>query len=269
MRRGFTLVELMVVVGIVVILAAIAVPSIGPMLTANHQAEVTNTLGSLLTIIQTRSQSDGSPVAIRIERAFETNERGLMLDANGQTFWEAGAAFTGPVWLDHQRVRILSKPFSQDPAFHQKADTIYNLPNGFWIAPGYCLNRDPKWQNHPNYFPSLAENDLIYNPVNAAAYNVIENFYIVFDGQGELIEYDQSGLVYADKTQINQVSGDPETPRVIHPNNSARSLLIYDRKRWNNILQTDDAARYQLLVYEAKPIYMNRALGTIVEGTQQ
>ena len=98
-------------------------------------------------------------------------------------------------------------------------------------------------------------------------YNRIENFYIVFDGQGELTDTIQ--IIYADKTQTYIVGTDDIViPRVIHPDRAARSLLIYDRKRWLNIAPNDRVARWRFLARESKPIYINRALGTLVEGAQ-
>ena len=56
---AFSLVEMMVVVGIIVVLVSITMPAIGPMMSSNKEAQVLNTLSGLLINAQATATQIG------------------------------------------------------------------------------------------------------------------------------------------------------------------------------------------------------------------
>ncbi|MBP7933089.1 MAG: prepilin-type N-terminal cleavage/methylation domain-containing protein [Phycisphaerae bacterium] len=264
MRGGFTLIELMVVVGIIVLLVSLTGPAIGPMLSSNEESQAVSTINGLLTAAQATAQATGLPVAIRFERAYKVNDHGLMVDVAGQDRTNSG--FQGVVWLDHQRARILTYAPLKDAAFrHDPQSKVFNLPRGFWVAPSSALS-----------LVSLAGSKLSYIPAALGApsppvpYNSIETFFVVIGSNGELTRFKASDNSYADMTQpyIEAGTGYIWARYVTHPMESARSLLLYDRKKWESIPSEDSQARVAFLRDSARVLFVNRATGTLVEGAQ-
>lgn len=264
--RAFTLVELMVVVGIIIILVSLTAPAVGPMLASNEESQAVSTINGLLTAAQAAAQATGLPVAIRFERAFKVNDRGLMVDILGQD--RMNAAFQGPVWLDYQRARILSFAPLKDVAFrHDTESKVYTLPRGFWVAPSDALN-----------LASLAKADLLYSPpaIGTApsppvTYDRIETFFVVIGANGELTRFESGQNRYADFTQPYIESGTNylRARYVKHPMDSARGLLLYDRKKWDSLSVTDGETRRAFLKSSARGLFINRATAAVVEGAQQ
>ena len=264
-QRAFTLIELMVVASIIILVAAVAIPAIGPMMASNQMSEAVGTLNGLLTTAQTAAVAKGTPVGIRIERAFEIGPHGHMRKPGGV-----------PIWLDHQQARIVDFAGGRDTqvAFtHDPNSKVHVLPKRAWLAPGYGL------------VASLAEGDLIHDPHDidevAVNYNRFETFYIVFNKDGELIRFPWDYIYYADRTQRypKDIDGDGDldsvSPRVDHPDNSARSVLVYERKKWDGINPNDPGsqgqpggARYDFLRQEARVLNINRATGSITGSSQ-
>ena len=277
----------MVVVGIIVLLVTITIPAIGPMLASNEQAQVSNTLSGLLINAQATANQTATCVGLRIERAFKTddykpNPLGLMIDTAGHTpfvlgttGFSADSAYTGvPFWLDHQQVRFVTLE-GRDQVFRQPAFTkVYDLPKNFWLAPDYTFDADRQ-----NYFTSLAEN-IIKVPTQTnpddrvpqtladggkvAAYSRLETFYILFSAEGELVRRPAGTTIYSDQTQRYLVGADQKTPFIIHPDESARGVFVYDRRQWNELALGDSAGRAALLG-QSWPIYINRVAGSAVE----
>ncbi len=251
----------MVVASIIILAAAIAVPALGPMMTSNQMAEAIGTLNGLLTTAQAAAKAQGTPVGLRIERAFRTTSDGFMDKSTG---WP---------WLDHQQVRILEFATTKQVVFrYTPGSKVQELPAGVWLAPGYCVRPStPEFQ-----VTSLAETHLLHTPAdaNAMPYNRFDTFFVVFNRDGELTRFEHVEPAtgagknwYEDRAQAYWAGNDVFYPYVDHPDDSARSVLAYDRKVWDGINPGDGAGRLEFLGRDARVVHINRATGAIVEGS--
>lgn len=240
MKRAFTLIELMVVVAIIVIVSALAVPSINSLMSTYERQKAVASFESLLASAQATARGHFTTVALRIERAFETDEYGRMvLGAGGE-----------PIWLDYQQVRILvfagwraqfGSPGEQ-MSFRQLTNSKPTaLPGSFWLAPDYA--RSAKFNPTLQWQPT----DPDVQPINT-----LDTFYLVWNRQGELIRLPAARIVYLDATQ--------EHALVDHPYSSARSAIGYDR------LAYEQSNGNLAILEQGLPLYVNRHSAMLVMG---
>ncbi len=263
--RGVTLVELMVVIAIIALVATIAVPALGPMMQSKREAEFVNSLNGLFSMAQIAALGKRSPVAIRFERAFETEgDTGLMIrDINKR---EAN-------WQNYQQARFLDfAPSANDMvAFvHDPESKVHVFPSNFWVAPGDFANRNLAFDPaHPD-----DNSDMWYTPTRnskTVRYSPFDTFYIVFNGNGELTRMTGEKCNYRDRSQtyapdLNNINKLIQ-PLVDYPNDrsSPTSLVLYDRRAFEQVAATDEA-RTSFLQQYGRPIYLNRYNAAVVEG---
>ena len=111
--EGFTLVELIVVIAILGILAAVAVPAYSGYITKANDAAVVTELDAIKTAVFAATATDGAPTSIEVSGAGEvTYNNGTAVPADFVTFYsntglgtkmanssyENGATWTGGVW---------------------------------------------------------------------------------------------------------------------------------------------------------------------------
>jgi prepilin-type N-terminal cleavage/methylation domain-containing protein len=280
---AFTLTELLVVLAILALVATLAVPAMGPMFASNQTASVIGTLNAMLVTAQTTARANGTPVALRIEQAYKTDERGYLVDrSNTPTFLQDygdGIDLNNfvPVPLDHQQIRMLVfAPGRPGSVVSQTFDTPLGgfqpvaLPKDIWVAPGEYLSVTPgalletvgALRYRPNQPPDLS--------VGGVEYNLFENFLIVFNAAGELVRHPADHCYVRDERQPYKITaaGTKYAPFVRTPSDSSLSLITYDRNKWNAIGvagPNHGAARRDLLQRTAAPIYINRFIGGVVE----
>lgn len=170
-RRGLTLTELLVVVSLVVLLAAILLPLVQPVLRGQRVREATRQLNVYLTGAQARAVELGRPAGIWIERAgHEPNEP---LPARWYTAYRVyPAEQPEPYRGDVYDARV----------FIQNGGTI-DTWNAFYLNP--YLPPQGQIECCSDVWPSLASGTPIVNP-------------------GDLIRFNSSGAYYL-ITQVTQV----------------------------------------------------------------
>ena len=237
MKRAFTLIELMIVLTIIALAASLAAPAISSVVFSRQQTKAVETFDSLLTVAHGAALSNFTRTALRIERAFETDEEERMVkDGVGN-----------PKWLPHQQARLLvfgnRRPGFEIPgerwSYRQLADTgTTPLPRLVWLAPDYAL------------FPSSEANQN-WQP---AAISRLDTFYVAFSRQGELMSLASDGIVYLDETQGGLF--------IHHPDPSARAAVAYDRQA----LEQQGGNLAQGLA--GIPLYVTRYTGSTVAASQ-
>lgn len=260
---AFTLIELVVVIGIIILLIAIAVPAIGPALASNQRTQVLAALNSSLTSAQTFALSHTTDVALRVERATELDNYGLMVRPDGKN-----AKF-----LDHQRIRfvMLAKYAGlSQPAFKYIEDSkITDLPNSMWLAPTNFYTNDGVNDNDfgpgKECMPGSTPFSLLIDPDNngASPYYPFDTFYIVLSPNGMLKNFNREDLYYIDDTQLRPDNTIP--PTFSHPQDSAPGVLLYERKKLENAPGSVEGL-FNFLRTTGQALYINRFLGTVVES---
>lgn len=260
---AFTLIELVVVIGIIILLIAIAVPAIGPALASNQRTQVLAALNSSLTSAQTSALSHTTDVALRVERATELDNYGRMVRPDGKN-----AKF-----LDHQRIRfvMLAKYAGlSQPAFKYIEDSkITDLPNSMWLAPTNFYTKDGDNTNDfgpDNYcIPGSTAFSFLNDPDNngVSPYSPFDTFYIVLSPNGMLKSFNREDLYYIDDTQLRE--GKTTPPTFSHPQDSASGVLLYERKKLENAPGSVEGL-FDFLGTNGQALYINRFLGTVVES---
>ena len=240
MKRAFTLVELIAVATIIVLASSLAAPAIRSVFLSYQQIKAIGTFSSSLTATQSAAQAHFTTAAMRVERAFEVDDRGRMIkDVAGN-----------PQWLAHQHIRLLVFGTRRDGfeipgeelSFRQLGGTSPTaLPSLVWLAPGYALS--PAFETEAFGQP--------YDPESVPV-NPLDTFHIVFDRRGELVQLPAGKIVYLDETQGNAFLNQP------HP--SARAVIAYDRRGFE---QHDSDLGY---LKTGLPLYVNRYTGCTIDG---
>lgn len=294
-RRAFSLVELMVVVLILAVLIAVAVPAIGPVLASNEHAQVVNSLQGLFTTAQTLAEASVTPVGIRFERATRVMERKLSyqkLDQHGNPVNEE-EVFTlmqkdsngQALYLDHQQARLVQFSADRTQCFQVVPGTkVVDLPSGAWVAPSSAVELDasgnPLQDSKGNQLWILTDNELRYQPVqnkspysvnnDATSFNRLETFFLIFDRSGRVVQFPadpndpSTHYWYRDPLQAYTSGNNLIIPEINHPDPSPRGIIIYDRKAYEELPNLDSERRNLLM--KSRMIYVNRSLGSTLEG---
>ncbi|HBE67287.1 MAG TPA: hypothetical protein DDW52_03970 [Planctomycetaceae bacterium] len=96
-NHGFTVIELLIVMGIIVIVAAVTLPTLKGLLSGRKIAEASNLVSSFAASAKSRAISTGRPVALIIERARYDDAGGLALNnvATRLSIGEVFPAYSG------------------------------------------------------------------------------------------------------------------------------------------------------------------------------
>lgn len=296
--NAFTLVELVVVLGIISVLAVISLPNINRMVTDTRRADAENRLQGLLRSARMR--------------ALHRQEGGLFFyiegDAQKIAFIQAEPLNlikpvdedTAPDWGDDGALHGGDDVVEKDTVdrFRVLTDTVYELPPPFRAVPRNIPfdedGADFTWDDD-----ELANNDHRKRPTNGSP--GIENhrnfFTIIFSPDGTIqvgrpvlihdhsINSDFGGITglpvafaedYQDVTTLSFKSfkpGHPLPKMVVNESDdkaltfpSVDGVLVYDDALFRDHADDDVVTMRQFLIRHSRPLYISRQTGAIVRG---
>ena len=289
-RAAFTLVEMVVVIGIVVVLVALALPAVNTMWEERKLAAAQSTVQGMLMTARSRAISASGL------------ESGLFFLVDRR-----GTQYIVPIGQDPQH----SGDVAWENVFQVTDDRTYTLPAPIRVVPRYVVAQSGL---DVEIFSTeeLINNDFSNPPEEANQAQRHRNFFtMVFSSEGQLLvrrdvviqdpDEDEDGL--GDKTRL-EVGPDPEADTderavnayyaqddtqvpmrpdalgiateiaflVRNPQQeqvainfpSVDGLLVYDDSLYNGLSGTGEQRNY--LLEAAQPFYVNRFTGAIVRG---
>lgn len=152
--QGFTLFEMLIVVGIIIMVLSVALPSINSMLASSADSQAYNMLSGQLTVARAEAITYDTPVAVHVQIGQES------ASLSGEDL--SKACFSAITWIP---------PDSNNPTFS--------------LMPGYSVNRMPE---------SLAFGEISDDFIDGANFTLglgledFTSFSILFDPQGEVVK---------------------------------------------------------------------------------
>lgn len=134
-RRGFSMVELLIVVAIAMLLIAIAIPMIQPMMTTNRTREAARIVNTYFVGAKARAAETGRPFGVRLIRA-SIDQTGDPNDCYRMQYVEVPAPYCGD--LDNATITV--GPRQQMPAVQTYGPLITANPYAGYAAPNISFS---------------------------------------------------------------------------------------------------------------------------------
>ncbi|MHB1768288.1 MAG: pilus assembly FimT family protein [Phycisphaerae bacterium] len=238
-RSAFTMVELLTVLAIMVIVAAISIPAFAALFAGNNMVQAQNQLSTAVAGARTLAIQNHTDVAL------------IFFEEPGHTAETAYA-------YEHASPGQSGSPAS--PTYFQPMpkESIQYLPKGVYVATlvasstnslGIAPNSDNGFAMPPQQLPALPPLAAQYQPNSNPSPNAAPLRAIVFDGNGHLTIL--SSMILQEPEQIDQPgaaatpiiwwtgigNGTNNTGEAFGP--SAPGFVLYEPANWPNPLPTD------------------------------
>lgn len=287
-RPGFTLIELVVVAGIITLLLAMTLPALSAMWAQRKQADVQNTLRGVLSSARVQAKShgerglffcliDGVQKVFPIQRE-PANPGGIPTDAaDGVTESDAADRFS----VIEGQVHTFPAPFRVVPRY-----VVDDTSNGYdeWNAAeltneDYQDPPDPKTQIHRNFFAVIFSSEgrlvfrrsVVIRDQDALPLPNGDNFGDRTGLEvGKITTYvDEQGM------SVPAMTGAGLDHVLVSTNNteglnfvSVDGILVYDESLFRELIPVDidGTLRQELIIATGQPMYVSRVTGEIIMG---